>query len=157
MEAIELLTEVRLARFEIANRSNDDGIFGGDIQNPLVVFQPWTGFYLDCAYYAEGRRDFAVPVRHCRLIQDCIALVWPRNSLRARRVEQMNMRIYDRYGCRLCSDIRERYRTYGFEKSSSVHVGIVSFAKMPALRTYFTATVMLCWVFVLFPMVSTTG
>ena len=122
MEPFQVLAKVRLAGLQIPDRPDDDLVLRRHVEHPLVVLEPGAGFHFDRAYDAQRHGDLAIPVGQRRLVQDLVIFRRPGHALRARRVEQMNMRVDDRQGCGLSKNGACR----GAEQSSAIHAGIVS-------------------------------
>ena len=77
MKPFQVFAEVRLSRLQVSHGSNNHGVFGGDIQNPLVVFQPGTAFNLNGADDPESLGDPAIAIGQRGLVQYLVVLVGP--------------------------------------------------------------------------------
>ena len=95
VEFIQITAEILLAGLKVADGSNDDLVFGGDIEDPLIIGEPWAAFDLNSADYSEAFRDAAISGGQRRMIEDRVVFWRPRDALRARRVEQVNMCVDD--------------------------------------------------------------
>jgi hypothetical protein len=73
--------------------------------NPLVVLHSVAAFNFNGPDDAERLREPPIPVGQRRLVQERIVLGRPRHTLRTSWVEQMNVRIDDRYGRGSCTPI----------------------------------------------------
>jgi hypothetical protein len=98
MESLQLLAEVRFLGLQVPHRSHNHRRFGGDVQHPLVILEPWTGFHLNGAHNSLTLGHLQVSLRQGRLVELCIVLGRPRDTLRAPRVEKVDVGIDDGYG-----------------------------------------------------------
>src|SRR5262249_11121303 len=126
VKAVEILPELRLAGFQVAHGPNHDRVFGQDVENPLVVLQPGAGLHLDSPDHSQRRRDLPVAVGQGSLVEDRIVLRRPGHALRARGVEQVDVRVDDRKRRGFCSSIGQRGAGRSLEEGSAIHAGIVS-------------------------------
>src|SRR5262249_18321413 len=95
MEAIDLPPERNVAGVEIADRAGDDLVPRGQIEHPLVVLEPRTALHFDWGDDGESRGQCAIARRQRGFVEGCVLLRRPRHTLRACRVEQVNMRVDD--------------------------------------------------------------
>src|SRR5579872_952644 len=98
VKAFQLLVEIRLPRFQVSDGSDDDGIFGRNVQYPLIILQPRAALHLNRAHHSQTFRELAIALRQRRPVKDRVILGRPGNTLWAPRIEQMNMGVDNGYG-----------------------------------------------------------
>ena len=94
--AIEVLLELGLVGFEIADDADDDRVALRDFEHPEVVFDPRARFHFDGADRAQRHRELAIAigVRGNRR-RACRARTAIRRALRTRGIEEMNVGVDD--------------------------------------------------------------
>src|ERR1035437_3306555 len=126
-----MLAKIRLPGKQIADLPHNNRLFGGHIQNPVIVFQPRTALGLDHAYHAEGFCNSAVVRRQEGAINACLLRARPGHSLRARGVIQMYVRVDNGDGIALgigtCCGGGNRDRPCGSRlyEFASIHFGFL--------------------------------
>src|SRR6266571_5018500 len=143
-----MLAKIRLARKQIADLPHHNRLFGGHIQNPIIVFQPRTALGFDHAYHAERFCNSAVVRRQEGAINACLVRARPWHTLRARGVVQMYVRVDNGDGISLigtCYGGGDRNRPCGSRlyEFASIHFGLLRCAILSAsglesrLRPYY--------------------
>src|ERR1700674_5968013 len=133
-----MLAKIRLPRKQIADLPHHNRLFGGHIQNPVIVFQPRTALGLDHAYHAEGFCNSAVVRRQEGAINACLLRARPWHTLRARGVIQMYVRVDNGDGISLglgtCYGGGDRNRPCGSRlyEFASIHFGFLLCAILSA-------------------------
>src|ERR1700730_2454548 len=124
-----MLAKIRLPGKQIADLPHHNRLFGGHIQNPVIVFQPRTALGLDHAYHAEGFCNSAVVRRQEGAINAGLLRARPWHTLRARGVIQMYVRVDNGDGISLgigtCYGGGDRNRPCGSRlyEFASIHFG----------------------------------
>ena len=80
---------------KVADEADDKWIVGGEVEYPLVVFDPWTGFDDDCAGDGMRDRERAVVFGKDGAIKKFVVARRPWDALRARGIVEVRMRIDD--------------------------------------------------------------
>src|SRR5258706_254909 len=144
-----MLAKSRLSGKQIADLSHHNRLFGGHIQNPVIVFHPRTALGLDHAHHAEGFCNSAVVRRREGAIKACLLRARPWHALRARGVIQMYVRVDNGDGIFLgigtCYGGGDRNRPSGscLYEFASIHFGFLLCAILNAsglesrLRPYY--------------------
>src|ERR1035438_4550869 len=126
-----MLAKLRLPGKQIADLPHHNRLFGGYIQNPVIVFQPGTALGLDHAYHAERFCNSAVVRRQEGAINACLLRARPWHTLRARGVIQMHVRVDNGHGIslgiRTCHGGGDRNRpfTRRLYEFASIHFGFL--------------------------------
>src|ERR1035438_7442822 len=81
-ETFQLAAELRMTGFQVSNNADDNRVFGGHVQDPLIVLQPRAAFDLDGAHDAETLGNLAISAGQSRLVEYGVLLVRPRHALR---------------------------------------------------------------------------
>src|SRR5262245_60167735 len=78
---------------QISNEANDERVARGEVEHPLVVFQPRAGFYdhrtRDGLWHWQG----AVILGQHRTIEQFVVAGWPRHALGASWVIEMSVSV----------------------------------------------------------------
>ena len=93
MKLYQTRAEIRLAGIEISDGPNNQRVLRGNIQHPLVIFEPGTAFHHNCPHNPEPSRDLSIPAGQRRAVKNPVVLWGPRHALRPSRVEQMDVRV----------------------------------------------------------------
>ena len=92
--AIEVLLELGLVGFQIADHADDDRVALRNVEHPEVVFDPGARFHFDRADRTQRHRQLAIAIgvgRHGSGAGHARPAV--RRALRAGRIEKMNVRV----------------------------------------------------------------
>ena len=88
--------------FEVPDEAFDDRVFAGEVEDPLVVFEPAACLDYDDTGDAEPASRGLKIARHGPAVEDLVVLRRPGDTLRTAGIIEMNMRIDDlhrRAGC----------------------------------------------------------
>ena len=85
----EIRGEIVRAKGQMADEPDDEGIVGGKVENPLVVFQPGAGLDHDGARHRSGFGQGAVFGRQDFAVENLLLAPGPGDALRPGGVVEM--------------------------------------------------------------------
>ena len=92
---VQVRFETGVRRFQVSHQAQQEGIGLGQVQDPLVVLHPCTGFHHDRARDAFGLRFPFEIIRHDTPVEKLVIAVRPRYALRPGRIVEMGMGVDD--------------------------------------------------------------
>ena len=94
-EAIEVGFEGVVVGIEVADEADDERVVLREVEDPLIVFDPFAALDDDDAIDASGHCDILTTIGAGRFVEDGVVLGWPGGALGARGVVKMDVGVYD--------------------------------------------------------------
>src|SRR2546430_14953284 len=119
-----MIAKIRCAGLQVSDHADDDGFVSRYGKDPFVVGRPGAALDSDRADDAVGSGQLSVAIRQ-RALVDRTVLWRPRDTLRTRNIEQVNVGVDNRNSFGLCSEKIRSTRGGAAQEVAAIHMGII--------------------------------